>query len=101
MTRQEHLLVILTEECAEVIKEADKALRFGLKDHDPHGDRTINNADLITAEFYDIIAIIGMLRDEGCLKRPPVEDVLNKIETKKMKVEKYLKYSKECGTLTD
>jgi len=33
MTREEHLLVITSEECPEVIKEVSKSLRFGLDDY--------------------------------------------------------------------
>ena len=32
MTREEHLLTIVAEECAEVAQRATKALRFGLTD---------------------------------------------------------------------
>ena len=35
MNREEHLLTILSEECAEVIKDVSKALRFGLDDYPP------------------------------------------------------------------
>lgn len=40
-----------------------------------------------------------MLVAEGCLAEGEAEDAI-RIERKKEKVEKFLKYSAECGTLT-
>ena len=99
MTRQEHLLTILSEECAEVIKEVSKALRFGLDDKEPNQEFT--NSERITKELHDVIAVIEMLRDEGCIKRGRTGDVLRSFKEKQRKVEKYLEYSEKCGTLNN
>ena len=94
MTREEHLLVTLSEECSEVAKEACKALRFGLDDKEPGQDKT--NRDKIAAEFNDLFAVILMLEDEGVFKGEKIvtPDTITK---KQQKVEKYLKYSKSVG----
>ena len=42
MNRQEHLLIKLIEECAEVQKAAAKALEFGLENKNP--DTRLSNA---------------------------------------------------------
>lgn len=94
MTRTEHLLSILAEECNEVAQRAIKALRFGLEEIEPGQD--LNNAERIAQEFADLLAAIEMLQ---------VEDVLgyetrDQVDAKKLKVEKFLEYSRECGTLT-
>lgn len=48
-------------------------------------------------EYNDILAMIEMVNESGLdLRRNPIM-----IEEKKEKVEKYLIYSYECGTLTD
>ena len=96
MNRQEHLLVILSEECAELSKEASKALRFGLNDHEPEKIET--NAQRIVAEFNDLFAIIGMLKDIGSLDEKELVNIKS-IEAKKKKVEKWLNYSQSVGTL--
>ncbi len=96
MTRKEHLLIILAEECSEVIKNVSKALRFGLDDKEPNQDYT--NSERITEELHDIIAVIEMLRDEECLKRERTGKVLAAFKLKQEKVERYLEYSKERGT---
>jgi len=95
MNKTEHLLIILAEECAEVIKETSKALRFGLSDHAP--DSKITNAESIVKEVADLTAIIEMLQAENLILNPP----LYYITEKKQKVEKWLKYSKEKGTLNN
>ena len=94
MTREEHLLVILGEECVEVVKEVSKALRFGLNDKEPGQNKT--NRERITDEFNDVFAVVKMLIDEGILKN---EELLttHSLETKIQKVEHYLKYSKSVN----
>jgi NTP pyrophosphatase (non-canonical NTP hydrolase) len=98
MNRLEHLLTILGEECAEVAKEVSKANRFGLSDHQPGQPETETNRKKLTEELNDLMAIADMLYDEG-----HIDDFLeiSKMENKKKKVEKYLKYSKTRGTLND
>lgn len=94
MTKREHLLTILIEECNETAHRATKALRFGLEEIEPGQLRT--NAERIVYEFNDIVAMMELLHAEGCLS-----NVFDGVSAglKKIKVEKYLMYSKECGTL--
>lgn len=95
MNRIEHLLTILTEECAEVQQATTKALRFGLEEGKDctafeHG----SNVERLRYEINQVIAMVEMLEAEG-LDLSPDYHVR---EMKKQKVEKYLIYSKECGT---
>jgi len=94
MKREEHLLVILAEECSEVAKETAKALRFGLDDKEPGQEKT--NREKIAAEFNDLFAVMNMCLDEGILTDSDIL-VIDEMEAKKQKVEKYLKYSKSVG----
>lgn len=94
MTRTEHLLVILAEECSEVAKNASKALRFGLTDREPGPYET--NAERIVQEFHDLHAVVEMLMDEGAI--PKRYDGIAMIR-KREKVERFLKVSEQCGTL--
>lgn len=52
MTREEHLLVIIAEECVEIAKNATKALRFGLHECGPGVPDT--NARLMCLECADL-----------------------------------------------
>ena len=88
MKRLDHLLVILMEECAEVQKEAAKALRFGL-----HPDNVLR----LNNELNDLVAMVEMVTDEGVDLAPC--DL--KIRRKREKVEKFLMFSREVGTLED
>lgn len=98
MNRLEHLLVILTEECAEVQQAATKTLRFGLEEgRDLSAMEYGSNVERLSYELNDLMATVEMLRVEG-LNLMPDQSQRN---DKKAKVEKYLLYSKECGTLTD
>ena len=97
MNRQEHLLVIISEECAELSQEVSKALRFGLNDHAPLSSET--NVQRIVAEFNDLVAVFRMLSENNIFNP---DDILNdkSIQDKKEKVERYLTYSKLVGTLS-
>ena len=96
MNRLEHLLTILTEECAEVQQAGTKALRFGLEEgRDLSAMADGNNVQRLRHEINDMLAMVEMLEDEGLELSP--DHSLRK--QKKEKVEKYLLYSKQCGTL--
>lgn len=97
MTRTEHLLTILAEECTEIGQRASKALRFSLAEVQPGQD--LSNADRIMYEFHDLLAVMEMLEDDGVF--PPIwHRNVAAIEAKKAKVEKFLLHSAEVGTLT-
>lgn len=97
MNRTEHLLVCLGEEASEVIKDADKALRFGPSEIWP--ELGITNAERVMREYYDLKAVLKMLQAEGVL--PVIEKTQSEewMRSKTAKVEKHLLYSRECGTL--
>ncbi len=98
MTRREHLLIIAMEECHEVAQRISKALRFGLTEVQP--DQEMNNAERITQEFNDLNAIIEMIQfEDDTWFRQSIEARRFQIEAKKIKVEKFLKYSEYVGTL--
>lgn len=107
MNRQEHLLTILGEECSELHQELCKALRFGVNEQ---RDLPTSNAQRIFKEFNDLLAMVEMVNTSVVIA--PFNGVTygsygimykdnSLIEAKKEKVEKYLLYSKELGTLTD
>lgn len=95
MNRTEHLLVCLTEECAEVQHAVAKALRFGLDDGYPGAAST--NAQDIAREFADVLAVVEMLEEVGALKR---HTDTHAIERKKARVREYIGYAEQCGALT-
>jgi hypothetical protein len=101
MTREEHLLTIIAEECLEIAKNATKALRFGLHDCGPHVADT--NARLMCLECADLQAVLEMLRDSNCLFELTAKsiDMRTAIQEKKDKVERMLKVSAERGRLTN
>lgn len=61
-TIQEHLLVCLIEECAEIQKEASKALRFGVDSRDEHG---ITTRISLRYEVLDLLVVVEALRSNG------------------------------------
>lgn len=94
MNRLEHLLTILGEECSELAQETAKALRFGIHEQ---RDLPTSNHDRMQKEYNDILAVIIMLNNE----KADIDLYFDPVLTmrKKEKVEKYLLYSKELGTL--
>lgn len=66
MTRDEHLLVIAAEECAEIAKRCSKALRFGLNEtqadagHAVTGspEESLTNRERIELEYNDLAGVI-------------------------------------------
>jgi NTP pyrophosphatase (non-canonical NTP hydrolase) len=95
MTKLEHLLTILAEECSEVAQRVSKALRFGVGEIQP--GQPLTNAERIEEEMSDLIGVWNMLRDEGVVR--PLEYLLT--VGKKRKVEKYLAFSAGRGLVDD
>lgn len=93
MNKRQYLLTCLAEECAEVIQCASKINRFGLDDKQPNQE--IDNKTRLTDESNDLVAIFDLLFEEEIIGA--FDDV--KIQAKKDKVEKYMKYSEEQGCL--
>lgn len=93
MTRKEHILTIVAEECAEVHQRCSKALRFGM-DEVQEG-QLLDNRQRILYEFNDLIAAMEMLF--GCSIAELIDS--KKIIDKKQKIEKYLRYATDCDTL--
>ena len=94
MNRQEHLLVILMEECNELSQEVSKALRFGVHEQ---RDLPTSNIERMNMEFNDLLGVLALLKSEEILITSDAKRIANKIT----KIEHYLEYSKECGTLTN
>lgn len=93
MKRLEMLLTILMEECNELAIDTSKAIRFGL---DEQRDLPTSNRERMNKEYNDLIAVVDMINAEvGDVFRCNTEAMRKKQE----KVEKYMKYSQECGTL--
>ncbi len=95
MTKNEHLLTRLSEECNETAQRVSKALVFGLTEIQP--GQSLSNAERIVYEFNDIVGLMELLQEAGC-----VDKVIDRtaIELKKAKVKKYMDYSNECGTVS-
>jgi NTP pyrophosphatase (non-canonical NTP hydrolase) len=97
VTRSEHLLVIGMEECDEVSQRISKALRFGMDEVQP--DPVANadgftNRERISNELADLLGVLAMLGVD--IDSPYVH---TRARQKQEKVENYLRYSEECGTL--
>lgn len=101
MTREEHLLSMIAEECAEIAQRASKALRFGLEESEPGQDK--NNALRIVLEYIDLQTVIEMLHSCSPVFRMSNIDTAKQLESlmqaKREKVEKYLGYSRFRGRL--
>jgi hypothetical protein len=99
MTRTEHLLTILGEECVEVSQRVSKALRFSLEEKQP--GLQDNNAERILSEFYEAVAMVELLQKEGKLPIWDHDAIVKYKEFKLKRVEVYLLHSKNVGTLTE
>ena len=102
MTRHEHLMMHVMEECAEVQQRISKAMRFGMEqvqkaadDRPEQNPQEWDNAERIWREYVDLIALMEML-GFNAEDAPQVQ-----IAQKKEKVEKYLLLAKREGTLQE
>ncbi|MGE0450858.1 MAG: hypothetical protein AB7Q29_14890 [Vicinamibacterales bacterium] len=109
MTRDEHLYTIAGEEGCEIAQRCTKALRFGDRQVQPDGHdglhpdggnpEQLDNRQRILKEYADLVGVLEMLGfDVGLGLLHPLRPW---VDAKKAKVERFLEYSRECGTLTE
>jgi hypothetical protein len=84
--REREALTILQEECAEVIKEVSKILRFGWDSYHPK-DPSTTNRNLLEEEVGQLRHMIDYLIDKGALNPFTLEDAAD------VKVDKLRRYS--------
>jgi len=97
MNRVDHLLVVLSEECAEVVQETSKCLRFGIRQ--VYAEKIFSNIERVTREFNDAYAMMEMLADEGIIEKDFIKREW--VDIKKCKVGNYMRFSKKMGKLDD
>lgn len=97
MNETEHLLQILSEECAEVAVRVSKANRFGLSEVEPGQEFT--NAERIMHEYIDLFATIEMCWQRGIVPQLSPDERFQRKQAKRAKVGKFMAYAVECGTL--
>lgn len=96
MTREENLMVIAMEECAEIQQEISKALRFGVDNHHPN-EPNITNGERILKEFHQLRAVMDMLIINRIIQ-PISESKQSEIYRDKVSaVEGWQEYSQEIG----
>ena len=95
MYKAEYLLSCIAEEGGEITQVACKCLRFGVLDSAP--DSILTNEQQLVKEVNDLLAVVEMLEDEGY----NLSGVGNRedIENKKDKVHRFMRYSRQAGTL--
>jgi len=96
---ENELLIILNEECTEIIQEclkiqhlASKVLRFGLNEIQP--GTVLSNVDLLGAEIGDFMAVVNRLYDQN-VHAQDLDDWAS--ERKEKKLEKYIQTMTSTG----
>jgi len=76
--RHNEILLILQEECAEVIQAVSKIKRFGME----------NNREQFEQEVADVICMIDLCYQHGLLNQD-AEKILDRIKIKQERLKKY------------
>lgn len=99
MNVTEYLLTCASEECNETAQRISKAIRFSMEEIQPGQDMT--NGDRIMEEFYDLIAVIEKLQNQNVLPIWGEDRIAFHKAAKWIKIQKFLNYAKQIGTVTE
>ena len=97
MNKEQMLLTLLSEECAEVAQLASKSIRFGLDSYEPLTG--VSNIDALHQELIDIITIVQYLNYEYDFNFDFDNIDWKAVAAKKERIDKYTKYSVDLGRL--
>lgn len=84
-SKVEETLVILQEECAEVIQATSKILRFGFQSRYPTEDNASTKENL-EMEVGQLLCMIGILVGQGAINE---ENMIAAMEHKKIKLKEW------------
>ncbi len=99
MNKKEYLIYCAMEECNELAKELSKGVRFGMDKIEIN--KTYTNAERISREYYDLIAVMEMLVQEGIFSLHSGQTGKTFIQQKKVKLEGYIKLAKLRGIIEE
>lgn len=94
MNRLEELLIILSEECAEVQQAATKCIRFGMASTH-NGQIPESNQLRLEKEIGDFMAMVRLLTEEYNLN---MDNIIEAADAKLIKVEKFMRNPKGMTT---
>lgn len=86
-------LIILQEECAEVIQSVSKIFRFGFESCYPTED-SATTRECLTMELGQLLCMIGLLVEQKVISE---QDMLTAMEAKKIKLEKWSSIFKDAS----
>lgn len=95
LNREQYILTLIQEECAELSQRASKALRFGLYEVQP--GQELDNWERLRGEFVDLWTSVCLLDRLLVNFDYDHDDVGAKIN----KIKKYMKISVDRGILED
>ena len=98
MNKNEFLLQLLQEECAELIQTASKINRFGLDFQS--GTKSVTNKEDFIIELNDVFTILLLLVKEGVFAKSDVEPNTEMMIKKCEKLLKYMQVSADLGHLS-
>jgi len=99
MTREQFLLIKLSEECAEVSQRALKQIQFGI--NEVQEGNPFTNAQRLKSELLDLFCIVKILEDSQAFEEFTGEEFDLALENKIKKLQKYVDYSYSLGVLPE
>lgn len=97
MNVEEHLLVCLAEEGAEIAHDCSKSLRFGINDHNYLNPTGPSNKERLVEELNDLIGVVQLLVLHGLL--PKNWSCRKKQSAKRKKITNNMAYARSVGAL--
>lgn len=97
VSRSAYFLVLLIEECAEVIQRACKAIRFGLEEKE--SGQGLKNYERLNYELKDLETVEALIYEQNVLNYDRSRTAEHLTILKREKIRKYMDYSIQCGTI--